>query len=339
MQVPRQIRQQIAMKVETTPGTDIFAGTYTAADIIPVITDSIRFTPPSNETENTMTSGLMGRAPSIMGAQTARVDFDMWFRGAGAAYDDTPEVVPNIDRPLRCCRLGRTFTNPPPASPTSLVYAQTDTEENFTVYVIQDVPGGNARSIQMTGCVGSHSWAITVGGGMRWSFSISGQLEEITDIPYVNGTLVLTPGYPTFKGANFQIGTTNYAPCFRDISFNQGQTVVFVPCENAVNGIAGAAVMDRNPRLTFDPQLDRESLSGWYTAINTGLLKDCTFQIGNTAVPWNQCKVRFGAAAGAQLQIVQQGLGVRDGILTLPTTGLATLSSANDDYSYLFDNV
>jgi hypothetical protein len=339
MEVPRQIRAQVVMKKEVTPGTDVFAGTYTAADIIPVIADSIRFTPPSNETENTMTSGLMGRAPSIMSAQTARVDFDMWFRGAGAAYDDSPEVVPNIDRPLRATRMGRTFTNPPPATPSSLVYQPTDTEESFTLYLVQDVPGGAARSIQMTGCVGTHSWSATVGMGWRWSFSISGQLEEIADITYVNGTLVLTPGYPTFKNAQFQIGATNYAPCFRDVSFTQGQTVVFVPCENAVNGIAGAAVMDRNPRITFDPQVDREALSGWYTAINTGLLKDCTFQVGSTAVAWNQGKIRFGATGGAQLQIVQQGLGVRDGILTLPTTALATLSSANDDFSYLFDNV
>jgi hypothetical protein len=339
MEVPRQIRAQVVVKKEVTPGTDVFAGTYTAADIIPVIADSIRYTPPSNETENTMTAGLMGRAPSIMGAQTARVDFDMWFRGAGAAYDDSPEVVPNIDRPLRATRLGRTFTNPPPASPSSLTYQQTDTEESFTVYLVQDVPGGNARSIQMTGCIGTHSWSATVGMGWRWSFSLSGQLEEIADIPYVNGTLVLTPGYPRLVGANFQIGATNYAPRFQNISFNQGQTVVYVPSENAVNGIAGSAVMDRNPRIQFDPEVDREALSGWYTAINTGLLKDLTFQIGNTGVPWNQCKVRFGASAGAQVQIVQQGLGVRDGILTLPTTALATITSANDDYSYLLDNV
>jgi hypothetical protein len=340
MEVPRSIRAQVVMKKEVTPGVDVFAGTYTAADIIPVIAESIRFTPPSNEIENTMTAGLMGRVSSIIGAQTARVDFDMWFRGAGAAYDDSPEVVPNIDRPLRATRNGRTFTNPPPASPSSLVYQQTDTEESFTVYLVQDVPGGNARSIQMVGCIGTHSWSISVGGGMRWSFSLLGQLEEIADIAYVNGTLVLTPGYPTFKFANFQIGATNYAPRFRDISFTQGQTVVYVPSENAVNGIAGAAVMDRNPRLNFDPEVDREANSGWWVALRDGApLKDCTFQVGNTTVAWNQCKVRFGATGGAQLQIVQQGLSVRDGILTTPTQALATITSANDDYSYLFDNV
>src|SRR5262245_40769981 len=262
MNVPRQIKGQVAMKVESTPGVDIFAGTYTTGDIIPVIADSIRFSQDPNEIQNLMTAGLMGRAPSIIGAMTARVDFDMWFRGSGAAYDDSPAVVPEIDRPLRACRLGRTFTNPPPASPSSLTYQQTDTEETFTVYVIQDIPGGNARSIQMVGCMGTHSWSITAGGGMRFSFSIAGQLEEVADISYVAGTLTLTPAYPTLKSAAFQVGAANYAPRFRDISFQQNQTVIFVPSENAVGAVAGAAVMDRNPRITFDPEADREANSG-----------------------------------------------------------------------------
>jgi hypothetical protein len=340
MEIPRQIRAQVVMRKEVTPGVDPMVGTYTAADIVQAIATSIRYSPPSNEVENTMTAGLMGRVPSILGAQTGGVSFDMWFRGAGAAYDDTPEVVPNIDRPLRATRNGRTFTNPPPASPSSLVYQPSDTEESFTVYLVQDVPGGLAHSIQLTGCVGTHSFRVTAGSGMLWSFTLLGQVEDMADIPYVPGTLITTPGYPRLVSANFQIGATNYAPRFRDLTFNVNQAVVYVPSENAVNGVAGSAVMDRNPRINFDPEVDRQANSLWWVALRDGApLKDCTFQVGSPTVPWNQIKLRFGASGGAQLQVVSQGLDSRDGILTLPTTLLATLSAGNDDYSYLLDNV
>ena len=337
MNVPRVIRGQVAMKVESSPGVDIFAGTYTSADIIQVIADSIRFTQDPNEIPNTMTAGNMGRAPSILGPLTARVDFDCWFRGAGAAYDDSPEVVPGIDRPLRACRMGRAFSNAG-LSNASLVYQQTDTEESFTVYVVEDVPSGNARSYQLVGCMGTHTWSISAGGGMRFSFSIYGQLEEIADISYVAGSIVLTPAYPTLKSAAFQIGAANYAPRFRDISWQQNQTVVPVPSENAVGAVAGFAVMDRNPRLTFDPEVDREANSGWWTALSTGApLKDVTFTMG-TSGGWNQLKFKVGAAAGNQGQVVSQGLSSRDGIVTAPTVVLATISAGNDDYSYTFDN-
>jgi len=340
MDVPRVIKGQVVLKKEVTPGVDVFADVYTAADVMQVVATSIRFTPPRNEIENTMTAGLMGRAPSILGAMTCGVSFDMWFRGAGAAYDDSPEVVPNIDRPLRACRLGRTFTNPPPASPSSLTYQQTDTEESFTCYLVDDVPGGSAHSYQITGCVGTHTFRGRVGEGLLYTFNLQGQLEEEKDITYVPGTLVLTPGYPRLVGANFQIGASNYAPRFREISFSQGQSVVFVPSENAVNGVAGAAVVDRNPRLSFDPEIDREATSGFFAALRDGApLKDCTFQVGSTAVAWNQIKIRFGASGGNQLQLVEKSRDSRDGIVTQPVTALATIANGNDDYSYLLDNV
>ena len=342
MEVPRQIRAQVVMKKETTPGVDALGGTYTTADIIQAIATSIRYTPPSNETENTMTAGLMGRVPSILGAQTGSISFDMWFRGAGAAYDDIPlpEVVPNIDRPLRACRNVRTFTNPPPASPSSLTYQPGDPEESFTVYLVQDVPGGLAHSIQMVGCVGTHSFRVTAGSGMLWSFTLLGQVEDMADITYVPGVLITSPGYPRLVSANFQIGATNYAPRFRDLTFNVNQSVVYVPSENAVNGVAGSAVMDRNPRINFDPEVDRQANSLWWVALRDGApLKDVTFQVGSPTVPWNQIKLRFGATGGAQCQVVSQGLDSRDGIMTQPTTLLATLAAGNDDYGYLLDNV
>ena len=91
----------VAMKVETTYATDVFAGTYTTADIIPAynVTPDINL----NEIPNTMASGDIGRLPSVIGQESGSVSFTMWLRGSGAAY--AAGVKPEADRPLRGCAL------------------------------------------------------------------------------------------------------------------------------------------------------------------------------------------------------------------------------------------
>jgi len=178
---------------------------------------------------------------------------------------------------------------------------------------------------------------------MRFDFTIFGALEEMADISYVAGTLTNTPAYPTFKSAAFQIGSANYAPRFRDISFTQNATVRPVPAPNASSGVAGFATMDREPRLTFDPEMDRQANSGWWAMLRDGApMNDCTFKVGvaGGSPGWNQIKMRFPSnGSSAQLQLTSQTRSSRDGLVTLPSTLLATLATGNDDFSYLLDNV
>jgi hypothetical protein len=332
--VPRGVKVVVAMKAEATAGVDVFAGTYVAADVLPVIADSIRFTQDPNEIENLMTAGFMGRVASIMGPLMGRVDFAMFPRGKGVAYSAT--VKPEVGLPLRGCGLSETVDTT--VSAEKVTYQPSATHETMTIYVVINVPGGAALSVQLVGCIGTYRWNARAGGVGRFDFSFMGALEERADITYVAGTLAKTPAFPTFKSAAFQIGTTNYAPRIADMAFDIANVVGAIPSINGAGGIAGHLILNRNPRVTLDPEADREANSAWWAALRDGApLKDLSFQLGTAQ--YNRMKIRASAAAtpAATVQVVAQSLGARDGLMSLPTTLLCTLDAGEDDFAKVFD--
>ena len=335
---PLELEKQIVMRTEATAGVDVFGGTYTAADIIEVDARSIRVINDPNEIENLILKGNLGRAPSLKGPRVSRIDFRMPIRGsiAGAFYDDTPEVVPPADRPLRACRLGRAFTSAGTTG-SKVEYKPTSTGEVFTIYVVQPVPGGAAWSRQFVGCQGTGRLVGIAGEGMFAEFSMIGSFEEEADITFVNGTLTLTPQFPTLVSAAFQIGAGNYAPRIRNVAFDMGQRVGRLPSINASTGVGGFKVVDRRPTLVIDPEVDREANSGWYAAFRDGSpLKDCTYQLGDSAL--NRLKFQFASdGATANLQVIGHELDSRDDLSAFRITLLPSIQSGNDDWSLLFD--
>lgn len=330
----------IAMKAETTAGTDVFSDTYIAADVLNAIQGSIRVTMDPAEIQNRMTAGRLGRAPSMVGKLTAQVSGSMWVRGkfdGTSAYDDSPEVVPEIDRVLRAAGHARTFTTPGGPSAV-LTYKPTDTDEVFTVYVVDKIPGGLGMSWQLVGCeaVGCR-FTTEAAGGLRMDFTLMGALEERKDITWVGGTLQTIPSPPVTKAAAFQIGSANYAPRIRTLGFDMGLSSQYIDSINAVGGIVGVFRDDRNPRLTIDPEVDREANSSWWSKLSAGgPLNDCTFQCGT--VMGNRLKFKFASdGIAAQLQLVAQALDARNGLGALPSTFLPTISVGEDDYALTFD--
>jgi hypothetical protein len=333
-----ELEKQVVMKAEATAGVDVLADVYVAADIMEADARSIRVTNDPNEIENLVLKGNLGRSPSLKGPRVARIDFRMPIRGVvgGAEYDDTPETVSPLDRPLRACRLGRTFTNPGIAN-SAVLYKPTSTGETFTVYVVNPVPGGNATSRQFVGCQGTFRIVGVAGEGMFAEFSLVGSFEEEKDIAFVPGVLALTPAYPTFVSAAFQIGSGNYAPRIRTTTFDAGQRVGRLPSINAATGVGGFKVVDRRPTLVIDPEVDREANSGWYAAFRDGApLKDCTFQLGQTH--GNRVKFQFGAdGTTPNLQVIGHDLESRDELAAFRVTLLPTIGAGNDDWALNFD--
>ena len=332
-QIPRQMKVQVAMKPETTAGTDVFGGTYLTTDVIPTISDSVRFTQDPNEIENLMTAGNLGRAPSVLGPLTARVDFSMFPRGRGVAY--ATGTRPECDLPLRGCGLSSTVDAG--VGVESVTYQPAE-EEVMTLYVIVNIPGGTALSAQLVGSIGTVRFSGRAGEMFRADFSFMGALETREDITYVPGTLANFPQFPTLKSSLFQIGTANYAPRIAEATFDVGNRMVPIPSINSAQGVVGHTIIDRRPEFTIDPEAAREADSGWWAALQDGdPMKDLSFQLGS--VQYRRMKFQASATAtpGDTVQVVAQSFNARNGIMSLPTRLLATIDAANNDYKIVFD--
>lgn len=315
---------QIVLKVEATTGTDVLGGTYVAADIMPA--QQIIPMPDMDEIDNLMTMGDLGRAPSIIGQEKLEFTCVSAVRGKGVAY--AAMTVPEISRGLQAAGLAETIVTT--MGTESVSYQPAATHSSYTVYVVYP----NGKSYQMAGAQADVQFGFTAGGRLAAIFRFRGLLDAEADITFVPGTLAITPGYPATKSAAFQIGTENFAARISDGSFALNNELVFVPSINGIGGVAGAAIMSRNPRLTIDPEEATVATFDWLSKQRAGTLNDCTFQVGTTQ--YNRILFSFGAAAGSQLQIVKRQPFARGGLMAHRVELLASINAGLDDFKISF---
>lgn len=327
--VPRYRRLVLAMKPESVYGTDVFAGTYAAADIIPMFNCNPEAR--IDEIPNLSMAGDIGRLPSVIGTEMAAVTFSMWIRGNSALFDDAPSrVVPEVDRPLRGCGFAGAFSVPNGSAFDKLTYTPTNTLESMTIYVVQEILGSaTAPAIKLTGAFGTVEFSMRAGGVCEARFSFMGAFGGRADVTYVAGSPSTNPQYPTLKSAAFQIDTANYAPRIASVGLNMGITVSPIPSINASTGIAGFFISDRNPRLTIDPEADLVATYDWITKWRAGNQADLDFTLGTATL--NKLKFTLSRA-----QTVRHGSQQRDGLTAWPTTLLATVQAGNDDIALEF---
>ena len=331
LSAPKSIKAHLVMRAETTAGVDPMAGTYTVPDIIPVDADSLSFTQDPNEMENKMTAGLMGRAPSILGKLTGMIEASLLFRGAGVAY--TAAVKPEIDMLLQASGHSAVFDTTGGAKWT---YKPTEVDATDTAYIVVPMGSGASGFVRklLGAQVSSLSMQTVAGEGLRIGVRIMGAIDTSNaDITVVSGTASsVVP--PVTKGAAFvQDDGAGYSPRIRSLGFDAGITCQYVDSINATGGVAGVLRMDRSPTLSIDPEADLEANSGWWAMLRDGSpLSFVTFNIGNTAN--NRLLFKFGANGTDRiLQLVKQGLTIRNGLMALPSTFRATLLAAGSDYS------
>lgn len=320
---PRSRKMVIAMKAESTYGTDALGGTYTSADIIPCfdIAPDYRI----EEIQNLSMAGDIGRLPSIMGIESGQVSFSMYVRGAGAAY--SASVKPEAHKPLEACsQIGVLDAT---GGAEKYTY-QAGTPASHTIWIVQE----NGRTMKMVGCHGSVESSGTAGNPLVDRFAFQGKINAFADVTFVPGTIVGTPGYLVLKAAAFQLGSGNYAPCIGSVGVALGNTVSGVSCINDATGRLGFIITDRNLRLSFDPLADTVAAFDWIASLRAGTLHDLSFQLGS--VLYNKVKFQVGATLGSQAQVVGNTYGTRDGLTTYPTTILATISAGNDDFARIY---
>lgn len=101
----------VAVKIETTPGTDAIAGTPASDDWFGGTCD-VQWD--QSVTPNPEFTGSLDDAPGIVGGLRARVTLTAVLRGSGTAG-----TAPNFARLLRCCTLQETVTATAIGAPTA----------------------------------------------------------------------------------------------------------------------------------------------------------------------------------------------------------------------------
>jgi len=325
----------LVAKIETTFGTDVLGGSYTAADVLPVDPSTIRLDKGIEEYIDRATMGYLGNLPSSVGARNCAVSWKQAIRGRGAAY--SASVLPEVDLGLRACLMGRTLDTTPGAEKVTYQPVTELVAESLSIYAVQPIPGGNALTMQLVGCRGSYRIVGRVGTVVVVEFSLQGVWEEEADLAFTNGTLAPTPKYPFLAGAQFQIGSANYAPPFSQFAFDAGVTIVREPSGNAATGYLGYTPTQRSPLLTFDPTIDREATSGWFAKLTAGDLHDLSFRIGS-GTNYNRMLFQMNAAAAAGGQVVSKRLADRDGIAAFEVGVRSSISgTGQNDYALIFD--
>jgi len=310
----------LAMKPETTYGTDVFGGSYTAGDVMSAF--GIAPTITQEEIENLATFGNLGRLGPIIGIETGQVTFGMNLRGNGSTLKYASSTKPEFDLPFRGCGFSSVFSGTVGAE--IVTYAPgAATPESMTIYIAQE----NAATIKLGGCFGTVDFVIRGGAVVEARFTFNGFVLGVSDVTYVAGAIDATrPGYPVAKSAAFQIDTANYAPRIANIGFNVNNQLQRVPSVNAVGAVAGYIIADRNPRLTIDPEADTVANYDWLTKWRAGNLADCSFQAGT--VQYN--KIVFTMP---KVGITGQNVQTRDGLTALATTLVATIQAGGDDFT------
>ena len=90
----------VAAKIETTPGTDVIAGSPVTADFIAADIE-VDFDPVI--VENPELTGTLDRAPGIVGGLRPRLRLRIPLRGSGAAG-----TAPDWGKLMRCCTYSET---------------------------------------------------------------------------------------------------------------------------------------------------------------------------------------------------------------------------------------
>jgi len=199
-----------------------------------------------NDREDVMTGSLVEAIPAVSRGQIANFDWTVEAKGAGAAYDDSPQVVPEIHPLLVSAGLAPTIDAS--SGTEKVTYALADTghgSATFWVYA-----GG--KRIKISGCRSNLVWAIAAGNLARMRFQVQGIVTDIAEVAQASITYdsVESPALIGLGLALVPSGGSSWTPRFAEAELDLGNEIVRLDDANtATTGIEQFAIADRRPRL------------------------------------------------------------------------------------------
>ena len=301
----------ILAKLEATYATD---PTPTGADDAILVNAGIDLRPTGERIERTIVRDTFSPAGNVIGAKVVALDIEVEAKGGGWDTDDP--LPPEYDVLLQCCAMSVDVSIT--GQRTYLPVTDPADHESCTIYCYRD---GILHIV--TGCMGTFSLNLPVGGIPTLKFSMQGLWVDPTDtpIPGTVTTLDLVP--PVVKGIGLTVG--GYTPVgVNALSIDIGNQIIQRKDVNAAEGLTGLAITGRNPTGSLDPEVDTLSNFGVWAAWKAATKSAIACTVGSVAGN------RFDLAV-AKAQYDDVSYGDRDGTLIYALPFTATINSDGDD--------
>lgn len=281
----------LVCKKEVTAGTPV---ALADADFdVQVIKDSIEFTPDVaiDDENSARATGEHKENDSVTGIVTATIAFNVRYNWGGAV-----NTSPNFNKLLHACGLKETSL-----TTTGIKFEPLASEDRETItigYYQKEVASSPSyKEFIMAGCVGNVIiGAEGVGMPVIMQFTFTGKITTFgadQASPPTEDTANLDTAVPE-KMLGTATTFNSVGICLTNFQLDSGNVVSPIQCQDDSRGIESHFISERHPRLTFDPQTNKQSI-----------LDNCGIWTAGTGVPFEiQFSPDSPAAGDSHLKII-----------------------------------
>lgn len=297
---------QLAAKIESVEGTKEALGNSDAMQVRNVV-----FSPAIPMFNRDQLRGTLSRVPSVSGARSARMTFDVELKGSGTAG-----TAPDYGPLMKACGCSEGLV-----ALTSVTYKPATNSLSNSMTLALYVDGVIYR---MWGARGTFKLSCNVGEPGTLSFDFLG-----ADFEVVDGAL-LSPSYstvipPAFLNASLSIDS--YSAIASKVDLDLANTLTLRQSLGASSGNLSCLITGRNPKGSIDPELplvaSYDFFGKWKTPGTLGALS-----LVASGSAGNICTVSCPKVRYADIKP-----GDRGGIRTLGIDLELCLNSADDELS------
>lgn len=297
-------RRQIAAKAEVTEGTAV-ALAAADADLL-VYEPTVDLDIPMFKRDPSRST--LSNLEDISGMRSAKMTFKLELKGSGVK--DTP---PSWGKLLLACGFAETIN-----AGTNVEYDPASTAiDTLTMALFAD---GVITKIR--GARGTVKLTHKVGEPVMMEFEFTGVLDSVTDGVMLTGVTYEATIPQKFQDASLTIGS--YAAILSALELDMANAIALREDANSVDGILSALITSREPKGSFDPEMDliaNEDFIGKWTGNTTSTF---TETIGSVA--GNKLVI-----TAPKLQYMEVSDGDRNGIALAQTNFGLKMSSGDDE--------
>lgn len=310
-------RQQVAIKIETTEGTD---ASPAAADVIAPVYD-LEWVPAFEGFERNVQQDSFSRIAQVIGERSAVVRFATEFKGSGTAGT----APAHLTVALQACGFSETIVGG-----TSVTYAPaSENIPSVTIVVVEVGDDGTAKLKKIVGARGTVAFDNVKGQPSLVRFEFTGRYIEPTE-----GVAFTTPSIGVFPepflGASLS---------FQGVSTLKVQNVMLdmansIQLRNDVNQASGnfsAAYTGRVPTASLDPEQEKIAVINFLNNLTIHTQSVLSFVLGATAG-------NIMTLNAPKVQIVGLTEGDRNGIriVTLDCRLNQSVAAGDDELTIVF---